>query len=220
MHEGAILEMIRTQVKLFPEENKKKGKKLNIESKTCVTCKECLPLDNFYWHFSDSRHYSNCKSCSRMLSKKWKIDNAERTIESHHKYINSERGFIADTINGIWSRPNQKNKRKKWPPNCTKQDIYDELMLYIQDNGRNCEYCKQPWTYFRKKGTSGNGYVKRTLTTDTNFSIDRLDATKTYETGENLNLVFCCAGCNNRKNQVRLSDIVNIMGVWMKRIRK
>ena len=48
----------------------------------------------------------------------------------------------------------------------------------------------------------------------TNFSIDRLDSTKTYTPK---NLVFCCIGCNNRKNAVRLSDIVNITKVWKKR---
>ena len=49
---------------------------------------------------------------------------------------------------------------------------------------------------------------------DTNFSIDRFDSTKTYVLD---NLVFCCVGCNLRKNQVRLSDIFNILKVYMKR---
>ena len=49
---------------------------------------------------------------------------------------------------------------------------------------------------------------------DTNFSIDRLDATKTYVLD---NLVFCCVVCNLRKNQVRLSDIFNIVRVYIKR---
>ena len=193
----------------------------NIESKTCITCKKFLPLDNFYWH--TARHTmashcgSECKTCDRKRSKKWRIDNEEKYIETDHKYRNSERGFILGVVNGIFSRHRENSKKKKWPPNCTKQDIYDELMLHIQDHGRNFEYCKQPWTYIRNKGTRGNGPVKRSQQVDTNFSIDRLDATKTYETGRDSNLVFCCAGCNNRKNQVRLSDIINIVRVWMKR---
>ena len=188
---------------------------LNIESKTCIVCKKFLPLDNFY--YSKGYYFSRCKTCSCMIAKKWKIDNEEKSVETDHKYANSEKGFILGVINGIFSRANKNNKRKKWPPNCTKQDIYDELMLHIQDHGRNCEYCKQPWTYIRNKGTRGNGPVKRSQQVDTNFSIDRLDATKTYETERDSNLVFCCAGCNNRKNQVKLSDIINIVRVWMKR---
>ena len=66
-------------------------------------------------------------------------------------------------------------------------------------------------------GTIGEGFKKRTDTIFTNFSIDRLDAIKTYEAGEKSNLVFCCAGCNNRKNQVRLSDIDNIQRIRMER---
>ena len=88
-------------------------------------------------------------------------------------------------------------------------------MLYIQDHGRNCEYCKEPWTYSRpltnKRNSNGR---KRNFRIDTNFSVDRLDSEKTYTP---YNLVFCCIGCNNRKNQVRLSDIVNILRVWMPR---
>ena len=87
-------------------------------------------------------------------------------------------------------------------------------MLYIQDHGRNCEYCKKPWTYKRNLGTRQQGYNGRGPKIETNFSVDRLDSTKTYAPD---NLVFCCIGCNNRKNQVRLSDIVNITRVWKSR---
>ena len=44
-----------------------------------------------------------------------------------------------------------------------------------------------------------------------------MDSTKTYITD---NLVFCCVGCNNRKNQVRLSDLINILRVWTPRKMK
>ena len=65
--------------------------------------------------------------------------------------------------------------------------------------------------------TGGNGYKKRGPPIFTNFSIDRLDSEKTYIPD---NLVFCCVGCNLRKNQVRLSDIINILRVWMPRKMK
>ena len=92
---------------------------------------------------------------------------------------------------------------------------YDELMLYIQDYGRNCEYCRKPWTYQRDLGVCGEGHTRgRRSGIETNFSIDRLDTTLTYSRH---NIVFCCVGCNNRKNQVRLSDIVNITRVLKER---
>ena len=139
-----------------------------------------------------------------------------------HKYINSEAGFIGGTVSSIFSRFKKKNDRKKWIPECTKQEIYHELELYMQEHDRICEYCAQPWTYSRPViGTRGEGPKKRGPQIFTNFSIDRLDSTKTYEVrkpAHNIsNLVFCCIGCNNRKNQVTLSDIDNIKRVWKER---
>ena len=127
-----------------------------------------------------------------------------------YNYKNSERGYMNETICGIFSRARKKDRksRQKWIPDCTKQEIYDELMLYIQDRGRICEYCEQPWTYIRRFKK------KRGPSVETNFSIDRLDSTKTYTKD---NIVFCCIGCNNRKNQVRLSDLDNIQKVRQRR---
>ena len=138
----------------------------------------------------------------------------QKERQRNYNYKNSERGYMNETICGIFGRARKKDRktRQKWTPDCTKQEIYDELMLYIQDCGRICEYCGQSWTYIRH-ATKRNG--KRGPSTDTNFSIDRLDATKTYDIKGNI--VFCCVGCNNRKNQVRLSDIDNIQKVRKRR---
>ena len=155
------------------------------------------------------------KNKERVLKRRavYRTENKEKIAVNNNKYINSERGYINETINGVFARCNKNDSRKKWKPECTKQDIYDELMLYIQDHGRHCEYCKQPWTYIRKP-EEGSGVKKRGPKVITNFSIDRLDSEKTYTVD---NLVFCCVGCNNRKNQVRLSDLINILKVWMPR---
>ena len=173
--------------------------------KTCCICKQSFPPENFYTTGSYLSYC--CKPCDRKRKAVYRAENKEKIAVSDHKYINTEKGYVNETVNGIFARAKKNNNRKKWPPNCTKQDIYDELMLYIQDHGKNCEYCKQPWTYIRE-------LKKTNIKIDTNFSIDRLDSTKTYEIS---NLVFCCIGCNNRKNQVRLSDVTNIVRVWMKR---
>ena len=173
--------------------------------KTCRICKESFPLDNFY----TTGRYINycCIPCDKKRGAVYRNENKEKITMRNHKYINTERGYVNETICGVFTRAKKNDNRKKWPPNCTKQDIYEELMLYIQNHGRHCEYCKEPWTYTRS-------LEKTKAKISTNFSIDRLDSTKTYTTD---NLVFCCVGCNNRKNQVRLSDVVNIIRVWIKR---
>ena len=171
--------------------------------KKCGKCGEIKSLTNFSKNKNrgDNRQVW-CKKCAR---------------ENTTRDGNTERGYVAEVIGGIFRRYKKKAARLKWKPECTRKEIYAELMLYIQDHGRHCEYCKEPWTYIRKMVIRGNGYKKRGPTIFTNFSIDRLDSTKTYTTD---NLVFCCVGCNLRKNQVRLSDLINILRVWMPRKNK
>ena len=123
------------------------------------------------------------------------------------KYNSSERGFIINSIADMF-KPS-KIKRRKLVPLVSKQDVWEELVLYVQKmkekfpytDGRLCEYCKKPWTYIRNKNgcIMGQGSRKKSNPVQTNFSIDRLDNTLTY-TKENI--VFCCGGCNQIKNQV------------------
>mgnify|MGYP003628688577 FL=1 len=123
------------------------------------------------------------------------------------KYNSSERGFIINSIGSMF-KPS-KIKRRKLVPLVSKQEVWEELILYVQKmkekfpytDGRLCEYCKKPWTYIRNKNgcIMGQGSRKKSNPVQTNFSIDRLDNNLTY-TKENI--VFCCGGCNNIKHQV------------------
>ena len=184
--------------------------KNKIENKTCKKCEKRLPIKNFYPTGNTFNSY--CIPCDNMRSRVY-------------KYINTEKGFQKDVINGIFSRGRRdqsKTKRTVWVPNVTKERIYELLLIHYEvmrgvyrgTDGRLCDYCKKPWTYIRKLGTRNKGKQVRGQTIETNFSIDRLDTTKTYEED---NIIFCCSGCNNRKNQVRIEDMVNIMNVWMER---
>ena len=155
-----------------------------------------------------------CTPCDKKRKAVYRAENKEKIALAEHRYINTERGYVREVINGIFSRHKKKNARLKWVPDCNRQQVYEELMLYIQDYGRHCEYCKESWTYKRVLGVRGRGFNARGPKITTNFSIDRLDSTKTYSLD---NLVFCCVGCNLRKNQVRLSDIFNIIRVYIKR---
>jgi hypothetical protein len=188
-------------------------KKEFLEIKNCSICKKSLSLDNFYLSRNGSYNFC-CKPCDRKRKAVYRVENKEKIAIAEHKYITSERGYMLEVVNGIFSRHKKKNARLKWIPNCTKEQVYEELMLYIQDNGRVCEYCKEPWTYKRVLVEKNRKHNERGPKIMTNFSIDRLDATKSYVLD---NIVFCCVGCNLRKNQVRLSDIFNIIRVYVKR---
>ena len=194
--------------------------------KTCPRCKKSFSLKNlknFYrWTPSSSTY---CRPSRTVVNAEYKSENKEKIARDNNKYINTEKGYTKETVNSIFQRAKEQKSnrtRKKWIPECTQPEIFAELELYIQEHGRICEYCKKPWTYIRKMGTIGEGFKKRTDTIFTNFSIDRLDSTKTYvltnpALNQVSNLVFCCIGCNNRKNQVTLSDIDNIKRVWGER---
>jgi|TARA_R100001594_G_scaffold34008_2_gene62807 5-methylcytosine-specific restriction endonuclease McrA len=183
------------------------------ESKNCSICKKDLPLDQFYLNRDGSYNFC-CTPCDKKRKAVYRAENKEKIAIQEHKYKNTERGYVMEVINGVFYRYRKKDARLKWKPECTRKEIYAELMLYIQDHGRHCEYCKEPWTYKRVFVDKNRSHNQRGPKIETNFSIDRLDSTKTYALD---NLVFCCVGCNLRKNQVRLSDIVNILRVWMHR---
>jgi len=184
------------------------------ESKNCSICKKSLPLNMFYLSHNGQYNFC-CIPCDKKRKAVYRAENKEKIALADHKYINSEKGYVGEVINGIFQRGRRNNGRKLWVPEFTKQEIYDELMLYIQDHGRKCEYCKEPWTYQRALGVRGTqNTARKRAGIESNFSIDRLDSTKTYKQG---NIVFCCVGCNLRKNQVRLSDIFNIIRVYEER---
>ena len=182
--------------------------------KRCYICEKKLTLDKFYLSKNGMYNFC-CIPCDKKRKATYRAENAEKIALAENKYMNTERGYVNEVIGGIFQRAKRKTTRKKWLPDMSKQDVYDELMLYVQDHGRTCEYCKEQWTYVRRLGVRGKGHrgVKR-AGIETNFSIDRLDTTKTYSRD---NIVFCCVGCNNRKNAVRISDLTNILKVWNKR---
>ena len=117
------------------------------------------------------------------------------------KYSNTERGKIIEVIAGVLGRHKKKDNRKKWIPEIDKKGIWLIIMNHIcrmkeqfpGSDGRLCFFCKKPWTYIRRPSNSTG---KKGPTILTNFSLDRLDCTKTYKEG---NIVCCCIGCNNRK---------------------
>jgi hypothetical protein len=73
----------------------------------------------------------------------------------------------------------------------------------------------EPWTYLRKKINVGNGRnTKKLKRCSTNFSIDRLDNSKTYSID---NIVFCCSLCNASKNKISIKLIKRLHEIIIER---
>ena len=123
-------------------------------------------------------------------------DFAKKAI-ADHRYDNSEKGFVGQKYIHF-TKPSAMKKRHYVKVNLDKIDYWVEYLnhkLIMKEkfplsDGKLCRYCEVPF--------------------ETNMSVDRLDNNKGYEIG---NIIFCCAGCNNRKNQVRLKDCENILRV-------
>ena len=142
-------------------------------------------------------------------------DRLIKQAEKEYRYANSENGFLTIRIKQIF-KPSAL-KRRGFVPNCTKEDIKKYFYEYVEKHGRNCFYCKEPWTYIINKYIPGNGPNNKSDKGKSrkerykNFSIDRLDSSKTYSLD---NIVFCCTECNLSKRDIsfklvrRLHEII------------
>ncbi len=116
-----------------------------------------------------------------------------------HKYLNTEKGFVGSRIRYIFSPSKVKNRG--YTSESTKEEIKKHFYDYVKQYGRNCFYCFEPWTYLVNMYTpGGKGRVKNSAKIyKKNFSIDRLDSSKTYSID---NIVFCCIECNSSKKDI------------------
>ena len=155
--------------------------------------------------------------------KSWRQRNPERVAETDFKYNNSERGFIINAVTNIFKPSKGKTRKKRWRPQITKKQIWEEFFLHVQfmkdlypqSDGRLCRYCHESWTYrarMKRRGVSTPR--KRGPTHPTNFAVDRLYSTMTYRPG---NIIFCCASCNDRKHDSTPRDWKNFLRVIKER---
>ena len=157
------------------------------------------------------------------MSISWRQRHPERVAETDFRYNNSERGFIVGAITNIFKPSKGRTRKKRWLPQITKKEIWEDLTLHIEfmkdlypkSDGRLCRYCHKPWTYLTRRKRPGTlKPKKRGPSHPTNFAIDRFDAEFTYLPK---NIIFCCASCNDRKHDSTPNDWKNFMRVLKER---
>jgi len=174
--------------------------------KPCKTCFKNLEatLENFYRAPTNKDKLENtCKECAKTAKAKFRKENPEKIKHINWLYDNSEHGFITNRVASVF-KPSNIKKRGLYP-NIRKERLKQFIFKFIEKNGRICQYCGITWTYKRSKS---QGEKK----CETNFSIDRLDNTVTYQED---NIVLCCAKCNDSKHSITFEIIDSIQ-----RIRK
>jgi hypothetical protein len=128
--------------------------------------------------------------------------------EREYKYGNTEKGFLNIRIKDIF-KPSAV-KRRGCSPECTKAEIRKYFYEYVEEHGRNCFYCKEPWTYIINRYVIGKGANlksdkgKSRKSRYKNFSMDRLDSSKPYSIN---NIIFCCTECNLSKRDISFKTI-------------
>ena len=134
-------------------------------------------------------------------------------------------------LNVLWGgihRPSYQQKRPHAARKCavSKMVFYQLFMNHIismkekfpESDGRLCRYCEAPLTFiaYRERTREErklrlNFAKKARAKVDTNLSVDRLNPLIDYTAN---NIIFCCGGCNRRKNDVTPADVLNIMRVY------
>ena len=134
-------------------------------------------------------------------------------------------------LNMLWGgihRPSYQQRR----PHLTRKCVVDKITFYQlfmnhiismkekfpESDGRLCRYCEAPLTFIayrertkRERKLRLNFAKKARAKVDTNLSVDRLNPLIDYTAN---NIIFCCGGCNRRKNDVTPADVLNIMRVY------
>ena len=175
--------------------------------KTCVKCKIEKPITEFgIDKYKGNNLNIYCKECKRINDSK-----------SVYKIRNTEKGFLQYKINGLYTPSAQKKRGNV--PKCTKDEIKKYFYEYVEKHGRNCFYCKEPWTYIMNKYIPNNQdkknmKVKRDKDKLKNLSFDRLDSSKTYDID---NIIFCCVECNLSKRDISFKLIKRLYEIITER---
>jgi hypothetical protein len=176
--------------------------------KICNNCKIEKPFSEFAKNKQILLGFvSTCKKCRNTLY-----------FESNNKNRTSENGFLNNKISDIFTPSNV--RKRGFVPECTKDEIKKYFYKYVEKHGRNCFYCKEPWTYIvndyipnsNNKTNGGKGISRKNKIK--NFSIDRIDSFKTYSIS---NIIFCCWACNLSKKDISIKLIKRLYEIITER---
>ena len=178
--------------------------------KKCSLCKVEKDISEFTKDKrTKSGFYSKCKICKNTS-----------TFKSIMYYKNSEHGQLQQKVADMFSPSGI--KKRGFAPAFTKDEIKKAFYEYVEKHGRNCFYCREPWTYVSNEYVPNNGVEKRRISDRgksrahkiKNFSIDRLDSSKTYSLD---NIIFCCAECNLSKKDISIKLIKRLYEIITER---
>lgn len=178
-----------------------------MKTKFCSKCKTEKPITEFGKDgYNPSGITTYCKKCKRVY-----------VAESVYKSRNTENGFLKSRINAFYTPSSI--KKRNFIPECSKKEIIESYYNYTKKYGKICFYCKEPFTFIFNRYTPNPGNKRKNKEKGDqkkikNFSIDRLDSSKTYSID---NIIFCCVECNLSKKDISISLIKRLHEIIMER---
>jgi len=167
------------------------------------------------------QYYLDNKEEIRKKNKQYKLDNKEETKKRDKQYLNSEKGFLTEMYNNLWSRYRKKVKNGK---RTNKKQMYTEKELKAYEIRITKEQFFELWEDQKEKYGMSCPMTGVTMTTfrpnsknercPTNLSVDRLDNDKGYTSK---NIIFVSSNFNSRKNSMGILDCVKIINEYKKR---
>lgn len=168
--------------------------------KKCGVCLVIKPLLEFGVdrHKKDGHKYL-CKICHRTATKKWRMDNPEKTKELDQKYRDENRELIR-----------VKNKRRY--QNLTIEQKFNILIQTAQKRTKfNCFISVNDLKEIWQKQEGRCAYTKLPLTADANqlttMSLDRIDSDTDYVVG---NVQLVCVAVNRMKSDFPEKDFIGL----------
>lgn len=160
--------------------------------KQCRTCGEVKDFSEYYFREKPSKPRLDCKICESKQHHEYKIKHREELAQKAREWYNknNKRGLQVRRA----YRETEIGKYRTWKTSARGRGIEWALSdEYLNSLPRTCYYTGEPLTF---KSNLPN-----------TISLDRLDSSKGYIEG---NVVFCCWRVNQAKNNMSISEFLEM----------
>lgn len=148
--------------------------------KTCIKCKQNLPLEDFYYHILRKTRTNTCKKCNSVKCREYQSEKRKA-------------GDVNFILRSRAANMKRDCKTRKGGTIEVAKNLPEILLKQYAKQAGLCFYTNEPMDLF--------GYHHHN---DNFASVDRLDSTKGYVEG---NVVFCLSIINRMKQDMSLDQL-------------
>ncbi len=175
--------------------------------KTCTDCNEKFPATTQYFYKNKSNYkdglHPYCKTCSKVRSRKWAVDNPDKVKEAHKKHnVKPDRYEFTIECNRI---RRENGELRKW-----QQDNKDKLKEYRlnREMHKKHDITEEEWVLCKMFFNYSCAYCGKPESIVGQEQGQRLHKEHFINDGENdiTNCVPSCRSCNSNKRTHKFED--------------